>query len=93
MELLHLLLYILVELQQTWATQLTGLEECVLVQYLAMQMVYLSPCSQGHCDLKCVLFFVIRKYHGLKERQNFRSSDWGAMSLDIGFSCIQFVRI
>ncbi|KIM63640.1 hypothetical protein SCLCIDRAFT_734374 [Scleroderma citrinum Foug A] len=30
MELQHLPLYILVELQQTWATQLTGLEECVI---------------------------------------------------------------
>ena len=30
MELQHLPLYILVELQRTWATQLTGLEECII---------------------------------------------------------------
>ena len=29
-ELQHLPLYILVELQRTWATQLTGLEECII---------------------------------------------------------------
>ena len=45
-------------------------------------------------DPKCALFFfVIREYHGLKECQNLRNSDWGAMSLDVSLSCIHFVRI
>ena len=47
MELQHLLLYILVELQWTQATQLTGLEECVIPIEPRMQ-TFQVKCEQSN---------------------------------------------